>query len=159
MMWLIIPIIWCGHLVQCPNPEQWCIITSVSWHIVLAMYAVYIKKQPLSTYRNITLLGSGPHFIQIECVSISNCFLFVLNRRFNNMNGSGCIFEHYGKIPEEIYKTECYRTPLEEAIFKNDQTMARELVQVSWGLSLFVSFCNEFGLHIDILILFRYFYT
>ena len=47
------------------------------------------------------------------------------------MNGSGCIFEHYGKIPEAVYKTECYRSPLEEAVSKNDLTTFKQLVQVS----------------------------
>ena len=46
------------------------------------------------------------------------------------MNGSGCIFEHYGKIPESVYKIDVYRSPLEEAVFKNDVTTFKQLVQV-----------------------------
>ena len=46
------------------------------------------------------------------------------------MNGSGCVFEHYGKIPESVYKIDVYRSPLEEAVFKNDVTTFKQLVQV-----------------------------
>ena len=59
------------------------------------------------------------------------------------MNGSGCIFEHYGKIPESVYKIDVYRSPLEEAVFKNDVTAFKQLVQVCrTNCHQCVRFCN-----------------
>ena len=36
------------------------------------------------------------------------------------MSGPGCIFEHYGHIPEAIYMVERHSSPLEEAVYNND---------------------------------------
>ena len=61
------------------------------------------------------------------------------------MNGSGCIFEHYGKIPESVYKIECYKSPLEEAVYKNDVTTFKQLVQVNCIVHFRFFFIQDFS--------------
>ena len=46
------------------------------------------------------------------------------------MNGSGCVFDHYGRIPEGIYKATGSLPPLEEAVYNNDVDRFRSLVKV-----------------------------
>ena len=43
----------------------------------------------------------------------------------------GCIFEHYGRIPESVYSPpDVFESPLEEAVFNNDLRRFLELVEV-----------------------------
>lgn len=45
------------------------------------------------------------------------------------MNGPGCIFDHFGKVPETAYKVETYNSPLEEAVQNNDVEALKKLIQ------------------------------
>lgn len=41
----------------------------------------------------------------------------------------GCVFEHCGRVPESVYLAENFQSPLEEAIYNNDLTQFKNLVQ------------------------------
>jgi len=64
-------------------------------------------------------------------------------------SGAGCIFEHYGRIPDNIYRVEIFRSPLEEAVFKNDLQTFMKLKQeghiVSVGLKIGEMSCIEYA--------------
>lgn len=46
------------------------------------------------------------------------------------MNGSGCVFDHYGRVPEGIYKVDSFNSPLEEAVYNRDVEKFKELIKV-----------------------------
>jgi len=64
-------------------------------------------------------------------------------------SGAGCIFEHYGKIPDTIYRVEIFRSPLEEAVFNNDLQAFMKLKQeghvVNVGLKIGEMSCIEYA--------------
>lgn len=45
------------------------------------------------------------------------------------MNGSGCVFDHYGRVPEGIYKVDSFNSPLEEAVYNRDVEKFKELIK------------------------------
>ena len=48
------------------------------------------------------------------------------------MNGSGCVFDNYGRVPETIYSPEAgLQHPVEEAVFHNQPKKLLQAVDVS----------------------------
>ena len=43
----------------------------------------------------------------------------------------GCVFEHFGRIPENVYHPETFNSPLEDAVHKNDSEKFQNLAKVS----------------------------
>lgn len=68
-----------------------------------------------------------------------------------NMTSSmpGCVFEYCGRVPEAVYKPEVFRSPLEQAVYKNDLRMFKQLVreghEVSVKLKIGQMSCIEFA--------------
>ena len=54
------------------------------------------------------------------------------------MNGSGCVFDHFGKVPPAVYAAENFSSPLEIAVYKNDIASFNNLVKVINRFCLFV---------------------
>lgn len=40
----------------------------------------------------------------------------------------GCVFEHYGRIPESTYQVESFNSPLEEAVYNNDVKLFKNFI-------------------------------
>jgi hypothetical protein len=52
------------------------------------------------------------------------------------MNGSGAIFEHFGRIPENVFQPSEYQSSLEAAVHKNDLALFKQQVQEGQTVSV-----------------------
>lgn len=48
----------------------------------------------------------------------------------------GCVFEHYGRIPDTVYHMENFNSPLEEAVYNNDVNLLRSLIDKGHAVSI-----------------------
>lgn len=48
----------------------------------------------------------------------------------------GCVFEHFGKVPENVYQADKFNSPFEEAVFKDDKETFHNLAKVKVGRDL-----------------------
>ena len=46
-------------------------------------------------------------------------------------NGTGCVFDHFGKVPESVYQPNTNLHELEQAVKNNDLATFNQLVKVS----------------------------
>ena len=46
------------------------------------------------------------------------------------MNGSGCVFDYYGRVPNTIYHPQNFQSPVEETVYQNDTKTLLKYVQV-----------------------------